>query len=75
MRVNRLADAIRHANGATLMVGIYPDARRVDLPDRLAAQGVQRVTRIGSAGMVEAGLPHDGFQPLQRFIRWVNDED
>jgi len=24
--------------------------------------------------MVEAGLPHDGFMPLQRFVRWVNDE-
>jgi hypothetical protein len=23
---------------------------------------------------VEAGLPHDGFNPLQRFVRWVNDE-
>lgn len=75
MRVNRLADAIRHINGATLMVGIYPDARRVDLPDRPAAQGLQWVTRIGRAGITEAGLPHDGFLPLRRFIRWVNDED
>ena len=22
----------------------------------------------------ETGLPHDGFYPLQRFVRWVNDE-
>ena len=75
VRVEVLDDAIRHANVATQTVGIYPDARRVALRDRLAAQGVQRITRIGSAGMVEAGLPHDGFLPLQRFVRWVNDED
>jgi len=23
---------------------------------------------------VETGLPHDGFMPLARFVRWVNDE-
>jgi hypothetical protein len=22
----------------------------------------------------ETGLSHDGFYPLQRFVRWVNDE-
>jgi len=36
--------------------------------------GVQRVVRLGSAGVVETGLPHDGFMPLARFVRWVNDE-
>ncbi|WP_394659588.1 hypothetical protein [uncultured Novosphingobium sp.] len=39
--MNRLADAIRHINGATLMVGIYPDVRRVDLPDRPATQSLR----------------------------------
>ena len=29
---------------------------------------------LGSAGGVETGLPHDGFMPLARFVRWVNDE-
>lgn len=75
VRVERLADAIAHANVATQTVGIYPEAQRLALRDALASQGVQRVTALGSAGMVEGGLPHDGFLPLQRFIRWVNDED
>jgi len=22
----------------------------------------------------ETGISHDGFYPLQRFVRWVNDE-
>ena len=73
--VDRLEDAISQANVATQTVGIYPDTRRKALRNALAAQGVQRVVAIGSAGMVQAGLPHDGFLPLQRFIRWVNDED
>jgi hypothetical protein len=75
VRVDRLEDAIRQANVATQTVGIFPDARRTQLRDALASQGVQRVAAIGSAGTIEAGLPHDGFLPLQRFIRWVNDED
>jgi hypothetical protein len=32
------------------------------------------VVTLGSAGTVEAALPHDGFLPLSRFVRWVNDE-
>lgn len=75
VRVDRLEDAVGQANVATQTVGIFPEARRKALRNALAAQGVQRVTAIGSAGMVEAGLPHDGFLPLQRFIRWVNDEN
>lgn len=74
VQVERLEDALSEANVATQTVGIYPDARRKILRNALAAQGVQRVTDIGSAGHVQAGLPHDGFLPLQRFIRWVNDE-
>lgn len=74
VRVERLEDAIGHANVATQTVGIWPDERRAQLRNALASQGVQRVTALGAAGIVEAGLPHDGFLPLGRFIRWVNDE-
>lgn len=75
VRVERLEHAIGHANVATQTVGIFPETRRKELRNALAAQGVQRITAIGSAGHVEAGLPHDGFLPLGRFVRWVNDED
>ncbi len=33
-----------------------------------------RSVMSGTAGVVEAGLPHDGFLRLSRFVRWVNDE-
>lgn len=75
VRVARLEEAICQANVATQTVGVWPAARRCALRDALASQGVQRVTALGAAGLVEAGLPHDGFLPLGRFIRWVNDED
>jgi hypothetical protein len=72
--VTRLADAVRFANVATQTVGVYPSSRKAELRNALAAAGVQRVVELGGAGGVETGLPHDGFFPLQRLVRWVSDE-
>jgi acyl-CoA reductase-like NAD-dependent aldehyde dehydrogenase len=71
--VERLADAIRHVTVATQTVGVYPRARKSELRDALAAAGAQRIVALGEANP-EVGLPHDGFYPLHRFVRWVNDE-
>lgn len=72
--VASLDEGVAHANVATQTVGVYPQARKAALRDALAGMGVQRVVALGSAGAVETGLPHDGFMPLHRFVRWVNDE-
>jgi hypothetical protein len=72
--VRRLEEAIRHVNIATQTVGVYPDNRKIELRDAIAEAGAQRVVSLGAAVNVEHGLPHDGFRPLQRFVRWVNDE-
>jgi len=71
--VARLEDAVRHVNVATQTVGVHPPHRKIGLRDGLAAAGAQRVVTLGQASP-EMGLPHDGFYPLQRFVRWVNDE-
>lgn len=72
--VASLADAVAHANVATQTVGVYPPARKAGLRDALAAAGVQRIVELGRAIAFEPGLSHDGFLPLARFVRWVNDE-
>jgi len=72
--VSRLEDALRYINIATQTVGIYPETRKIALRDAVAEAGAQRVVSLGAAVHVEQGLPHDGFRPLQRFVRWVNDE-
>jgi hypothetical protein len=72
--VTDLADAVRFANVATQTVGIWPPQRKAGLRDALASRGVQRVVNLGGTAGIEMGLPHDGFHPLQRFVRWVNDE-
>jgi hypothetical protein len=73
--VDRLADAVAFANVATQTVGVYPPERKRELRDVLAAQGVQRVVSLGAAAGPAPGLPHDGFYPLHRFVKWVTDED
>ncbi|RFB06242.1 acyl-CoA reductase [Parvularcula marina] len=72
--VENLADAAQHVTVATQTVGVWPRERKAALRDILAARGTQRVVTLGSAPP-ELGLPHDGFYPMQRFVRWVNDED
>jgi len=71
--VERLEDALRHVNVATQTVGVYPPQRKAALRDLLASAGAQRIVSLGAA-TPEVGLPHDGFYPLHRFVRWVNDE-
>jgi hypothetical protein len=72
--VATLDDAVCHVNVATQTVGVYPPARKAALRDALASAGTQRVVELGAAGRIEAGLSHDGFFPLHRMVRWVNDE-
>jgi len=72
--VDSLGAAVFRANVATQTVGVYPPERKAELRDALATAGVQRVVDLGSAINFEAGISHDGFYPLQRFVRWVNDE-
>jgi hypothetical protein len=72
--VRSLEDAIAHAGVATQTVGVYPAERKEALRDLLISAGVQRVVTLGSALGGGAGIPHDGFYPLHRFMRWVTDE-
>lgn len=72
--VESLAAAVHRANVATQTVGVYPPSRKIELRNALAAAGAQRVVELGKAIAFEIGIPHDGFYPLQRFVRWVNDE-
>jgi hypothetical protein len=73
--VRELADAARYATVATQTVGVWPYDRKVEVRDRLAHAGVQRICRLGHAGMLTLGIPHDGMYPLHRFVNWVVDDD
>jgi len=72
--VDDLRDAVHHANVATQTVGVYPPERAPELRDALASRGVQRITTLGNVASPVEGLPHDGFFPISRVMRWVVDE-
>lgn len=71
--VASLDEAVAFVNVATQTIGVHPPQRKAGLRDAAAAAGAQRVVTLGQVSP-EMGLPHDGFYPLQRFVRWVNDE-
>jgi hypothetical protein len=72
--VESLEDAVRYTNVATQTVGIYPPQRAAALRDALASMGVQRVVTLGEVAQSVEGLPHDGFYPIRRMMRWVLDD-
>lgn len=72
--VASLKDAVQYVNVATQTVSIYPQRCKTALRDTLISAGAQRVCNLGESGGMEAGLAHDGFLPLSRLVRWVNDE-
>ncbi len=69
-----LADALEHVTVATQTIGLYPPARGIELRDRLAAAGMQRLVELGEVASKVPGVPHDGFFPLHRLVRWLVDD-
>jgi len=74
VRVADPTDVLAHVDASTQTVGLFPDELRLRMRDALCRVGVQRVTPLGRAGDTRVGLPHDGFYPLSRMIRWGKDE-
>jgi hypothetical protein len=67
-------DVIDHVTVATQTIGIYPASLGAELRDALASAGMQRVVALGQVATKAPGLPHDGFYPLQRMVRWLVDD-
>jgi hypothetical protein len=74
--VASLRNATEFATVATQTVGVFPEDRKAEVRDLLAARGVQRIVSLGEAGDLEllAGLPHDGMYVLSRLARFVVDQ-
>ncbi|KPI19441.1 acyl-CoA reductase [Streptomyces mirabilis] len=51
-----------------------PDTRQAEPCDALACAGVQRVVSLGRADGAPPGLSRDGFHPLRRLMRRVDEE-
>ena len=69
-----LEDALQYVTVATQTIGIFPAERSEKLRDALASCGMQRLVALGKVAGKAAGLPHDGFFPLHRLVRWLVDD-
>jgi hypothetical protein len=69
-----LTDALEHVTVATQTIGLYPPERAPELRDALASAGMQRLVALGQVAGKAPGLPHDGFYPLHRLVRWLVDD-
>jgi hypothetical protein len=72
--VPELEDALQYVTVATQTIGIFPPARGEKLRDTLASAGMQRLVGLGQVAGKAPGLPHDGFYPLHRLVRWLVDD-
>lgn len=72
--VDDLEVPIRAVNAYTQTIGIYPEALKHEIRDRLAGQGAQRLVSLGAATLTVFGGPQDGIEPLRRMCKWVVDE-
>jgi hypothetical protein len=68
--VAKLDDALKYINQNVSAVGIFPEARRQELKDRILARGVSSVFPLGQCEKVFAGMPHDGMMILNQLVDW-----
>ncbi len=70
--VARLEDALDTFHPGVSEVGIAPEARRVELRERVCAHGVTGVPPLGNADAVDiAGIPQDGLRAMSELVSWV----
>jgi len=75
--VDDLETPIRSVNAYTQTIGIYPEALKERIRDRLAFHGAQRLVSLGyasNAGVMSLAGPQDAIEPLRRMCRWIIDE-
>jgi hypothetical protein len=73
--VDDLEVAVRSVNAYTQTIGIFPETLKLELRDRLAFQGAQRLVSLGAAALFEdAATPQDGIEPVRRMCKWIVEQ-
>jgi hypothetical protein len=72
--VEDLEVPIQSVTAYTQTIGVYPEAVKTAIRDRLVLNGAQRVVSLGYACKAAMAGPHDGMEPLRRMCKWVTDE-
>ncbi|MBN1429556.1 MAG: hypothetical protein JXB07_14375 [Anaerolineae bacterium] len=67
-----LIDALCYLHSGVSTVGVYPEIRRHDLRDLIAARGVSNILPLGQCERVFPAMPHDGMIVLAELVDWKN---
>jgi hypothetical protein len=70
--VESLNDALPFLHSGVSTLGVYPEARRRELRDEIAARGVSNIFPLGECERAYAGMPHDGMRVLSELVSWTN---
>jgi hypothetical protein len=73
--VDDVETAVKSVNAYTQTIGIYPEALKLRLRDRVAYQGGQRLVSLGGAGTGQHSFERqDAIESVRRMVKWVMDE-
>ncbi len=67
-----LHDVFRYLSQNVSTVGVFPESRRMELRDDIAARGVSDIFPLGECEKMYAGMPHDGMLVLSDLVDWKN---
>ncbi len=70
--VTHLEDALQYLHAGVSTVGVYPEKRREDLLDEIAARGVSNIFPLGQCERIYPGIPQDGMLTLSELVDWKN---
>jgi hypothetical protein len=71
--VARLEEALRRVNAETQTIGVYPEALKQKIRDRLGLQGAQHIISLGALPGMGLTGPQDALEPERRMLKWVKD--
>ena len=75
--VDSIDDILPRIDSYCQTIGIYPESLVVEIQDRLALAGGQRLVTLGHAAgsLTGFGSPQDGIEPIRRLCKWVFREE
>lgn len=68
--VEDLRQALNYLHAGVSTAGIYPENRRIELRNLVAAHGVSSILPLGQCENFFTGGPHDGMMVLQQLVDW-----
>jgi hypothetical protein len=71
-QVDDLGEALTYLHQGVSTAGVYPESRRIELRDPIAARGVTNVLPLGLCERIVPGAPHDGMIVLSELVDWKN---